>query len=470
MWLRNLLFCALFAFAWTHLSKPVSRYEPNWKSLDKRPLPKWYDDAKVGIFLHWGVFSVPGFVSAWFWYYWKGQKNPEVVKFMQKNYRPDFTYADFAPMFHAEFFNPDNWADIFEASGAKYVVLTAKHHEGFCNWDTAHSWNWNSMDVGPKRDLVGDLAQAIRKKKDLKFGLYHSLYEWFNPLYLQDKNNSFKTQDFVRQKTLRELYEIVSLYKPEVIWSDGDWECDASYWNSTEFIAWLYNDSPVKDTVVTNDRWGTGVMCKHGDFYTCNDRYNPGVLQHHKWENCFTIDKKAWVYRRNSVLQDYLTIEEILDQLVSTVSCGGNVLINVGPQSDGSISLIFEERLRQMGHWLSINGQAIYKSKPWTHQNDTVNKNVWYTSSGTNSSLIYAIVLKWPDNGKLFLGAVVAQPGVTKFTLLGYPSGESETDEKSLHVISYSTSGGITLNLPPDTQNYLKWAWVIKIQNAKPSV
>ena len=112
----------------------------------------------------------------------------------------------------------------------------------------------------------------------MHFGLYHSLYEWYNPLYLQDKANNFTTQDFVRLKTLPELYELVNTYRPEVIWSDGDWEVpeEVDYWNATHFLAWLYNDSPVKDYVVVNDRWGNAAWCKHGDFFNCEDRFNPG--------------------------------------------------------------------------------------------------------------------------------------------------------------------------------------------------
>merc|ERR1719334_3023118 len=145
-----------------------AQYTPDWTSLDSRPLPKWYDEAKFGIFLHWGVFSVPSFHSEWFWKYWKGGSKGE-VEFMKKNYPPDFTYADFAAQFHAELFNPDQWADIFKAAGAKYVVLTSKHHEGFTNWPSKHSFNWNSMDVGPRRDLVGDLAKSIRNRTDIHF-------------------------------------------------------------------------------------------------------------------------------------------------------------------------------------------------------------------------------------------------------------------------------------------------------------
>ncbi|KAK6176156.1 hypothetical protein SNE40_014492 [Patella caerulea] len=176
-----------------------------------------------------------------------------------------------------EFFNADEWANIFALSGAEYIALTSKHHEGFCNWPSKYSFNWNSMEVGPKRDVVGELANAIRNKTKLHFGLYHSLYEWFHPLYLQDKANGYRTQNFVNDKTMPELYEIVNKYKPEVIWSDGDWEASSDYWQSKEFIAWLYNDSPVKDTVVTNDRWGNDSTCKHGGFLTCEDRYQPGI-------------------------------------------------------------------------------------------------------------------------------------------------------------------------------------------------
>lgn len=155
----------------------------------------------------------------------------------------------------------------------------------------------------------------------------------------------------------------------------------------------------MKDDVVVNDRWGTDVACKHGGFYTCDDRYNPGTyirrlksnicvahlncsyylgkLLPHKWENCLTIDKMSWGYRRNARLSDFLSTHELIKELASTVSCGGNMLLNVGPTHDGRIAPIFEERLRQIGSWLEINGEAIYASKPWTYQNDTLTPDVW---------------------------------------------------------------------------------------------
>ncbi|XP_061698938.1 plasma alpha-L-fucosidase isoform X2 [Syngnathoides biaculeatus] len=289
-----------------------AKYEPNWESIDSRPLPDWYDQAKFGIFIHWGVFSVPSFGSEWFWWYWRGQKLQPYVDFMRRNYPPDFKYQDFAPRFTAEFFDAKEWTDIFAASGAKYIVLTTKHHEGFTLWGSETSWNWNAVDVGPKRDLVAEVASALRARGDLRLGLYHSLFEWFHPLFLEDAANRFATDRFAVGKSLPELYELVRTYKPDVLWSDGDGNAPDKYWNSTGFLAWLYNDSPVRDTVVTNDRWGSGSMCRHGGYYTCADRYQPGHLLPHKWENCMTIDRKSWGYRRDAPLADYLTIEELV--------------------------------------------------------------------------------------------------------------------------------------------------------------
>lgn len=435
-------------------------YQPNWQSLDTRPLPKWYDEAKIGIFIHWGVFSVPSFVSEWFWWNWKGKGarfQEQTIKFMKDNYRPNFTYADFAPEFTAEFYNPDEWADIFSKAGAKYVVLTSKHHEGYTNWPSEYSYSWNSVDVGPKKDLVGELGAALRKK-DLKFGLYHSLYEWFHPLYLRDKRNNFKTQYFVRMKTMPELYELINIYKPDVIWSDGEWEAEDTYWNSTEFIAWLYNHSPVKDTVVTNDRWGKSVRCKHGGFLGCSDRYNPGVLQKRKWENCMTIDKKSWGFRREADLGDYFTIEELLEIIIETISCGGNILVNIGPAHDGTISAIYLERLSQMGEWLNVTGEAIYSSVPWNFQKDTTTKNVWYTKRIIdNEKFVYAVVLKWPKGNKLFLEAPVTTLQ-TSVHLLGYKAPMKWTKGES---------GGINIEIPFISYSDMpcKWSWVFKISN-----
>ncbi|XP_060938327.1 plasma alpha-L-fucosidase [Limanda limanda] len=431
------------------------KYEPNWKSIDSRPLPEWYDQVKFGIFIHWGVFSVPSFGSEWFWWYLQGRKLQPYVDFMQKNYPPGFKYQDFAPQFTAEFFDPKEWTEIFAASGAKYIVLTTKHHEGFTLWGSKTSWNWNAVDVGPKRDLVADMASALRANSDLRLGLYHSLFEWFNPVYKQDAANVFKTNYFPTSKTLPELYELIVKYKPELLWSDGDGDAPDTYWNSTGFLAWLYNDSPVRDTVVTNDRWGYGTICHHGGYYTCNDRYQPGHLVRHKWENCMSIDSKSWGYRRNAPLSDYLTIQQLVATLVETVSCGGNLLLNVGPTHEGRISPIFEERLRQMGQWLKVNGEAIYNTTAWRVQQDNGTANVWYTAKPQEKA-VFAMFLDWPSNGSVILHDPLVKQGLTQVVLVGHGSVPWEPVQPS----------GLRALLPPLAFMPGQWAWTLRLTGA----
>ncbi|KAF8794840.1 Alpha-L-fucosidase like protein [Argiope bruennichi] len=487
------------------LSSVQSKYTPDWESLDSRPLPAWFDEAKVGIFLHWGVFSVPSFGSEWFWSYWNS-KSTDYVNFMKKNFKPGFSYPEFAPKFTAEFYNPEQWAEIFEAAGAKPLPSWYDDVKVgiFIHWGVfsvpgfGSEWfwkDWSTNETGfvdfmdnnfkpnftypefapqftaefydpekwaeifeasgakqiPVFEFLGDLAKAIRSKTDLHFGVYHSMFDWFHPLYLLDKQNKYSTQYFVDNKALPELFELVNNYRPEVIWSDGDWEASDTYWKSKEFLAWLYNESPVKDVVAVNDRWGANIPCKHGGYYTCSDRYNPKTLQAHKWENAMTLDKGSWGFRRNVELSDYLTIEELVTTLAETVSCGGNLLINVGPTHDGRIIPIFEERLRQFGDWMKINGEAIYGTTPWKAQNDTLTPGVWYTSKGDD---IYAIVLSWPKNNVLQLGALQTLPG-DKIYMLGVDDPLEYSQAKKVAKIIFPV-------LPPN-ELPSTYAWVLKV-------
>ncbi|KAM9241569.1 tissue alpha-L-fucosidase isoform 2-T2 [Dugong dugon] len=338
---------------------------------------------------------------------------------------------------------------------AWYVVLTAKHHEGFTNWPSPVSWNWNSQDLGPHRDLVGELGTALRKR-NIRYGLYHSLLEWFHPLYLLDKKNGFKTQYFVSSKTMPELYDLVNRYKPDLIWSDGEWECPDTYWNSTDFLAWLYNDSPVKDQVVVNDRWGQNCSCHHGGFYNCQDKYMPESLPGHKWEMCTSVDKLSWGYRRNMVMANIASEEEIISELVQAVSLGGNYLLNIGPTKDGVIVPIFQERLLAVGKWLSISGEAIYASEPWRVQSDKNTTSVWYTSKGPD---VYAILLRWPENGVLYLTSPKTTL-TTKVVMLGL-----EGDLKW----SPNPGQGLLISLPqlPPSALPVKFAWALKLTGVK---
>ena len=268
----------------------AARYDANWESLMKRPLPKWFDEAKVGLFIHWGVFSVPSYKNEWYWWNLDGRNpDPDTVAFHNRTYGPDFKYAEFMPSFTAALWQPAQWASLFKDAGVKYVVLTSKHHEGFTNWCSKSSFNWNSCDGGPRRDLVGELSAAVRAA-GMHMGLYHSIFEWFHPLYLQDKANNFTTRRYVDEVYYPEAIEINSKYKPDLIWSDGDWEANSSYWRSTELLAWMYNDSPNKASVIVNDRWGNdnppiGSGHHHGGYFSGSDRQQASpTLLAHKWE------------------------------------------------------------------------------------------------------------------------------------------------------------------------------------------
>ena len=165
---KCVLMVALAVAACTAFAKDA-QYQPTWESVESRPLPGWYDHYKFGIFIHWGLYSVPswgpkGRYSEWYWHDMQ-DKNGETWKFHEATYGADFTYQDFAPLFKAEMYNPKDWASVFKRSGAKYVVLTSKHHEGFCLWPDPNNWNWNAVDIGPHRDLAGELVDLLVSRR-----------------------------------------------------------------------------------------------------------------------------------------------------------------------------------------------------------------------------------------------------------------------------------------------------------------
>jgi len=347
-----------------------TRYQPNWESIDTRPTPAWYQDARFGIFIHWGLYSVPSFAptdqkgqTPYAEWYWNSlfSKKAATVAFHNKTYGENFKYPDFAPMFKAELYDPDRWADVFQRSGARYVVLTSKHHDGFALWPSAeadHAWGrpWNAVSAGPHRDLLGSLTESVRRK-GLKMGFYYSLYEWYNPLWLNDKPR------YVTEHMHPQFKDVVSRYKPSIIFSDGEWELPSEQWKSAELMAWLFNDSPAKDEVVIDDRWGKDTRHKHGGYFTTE--YTAGMDSGaHPWEESRGMGL-SYGYNRNEHLENYRTSRELILMLVDLVSRGGNLLLDIGPTADGRIPVIMEERLLQMGDWLKTNGEAIYGTKPW---------------------------------------------------------------------------------------------------------
>jgi alpha-L-fucosidase len=361
-------------------------------------------------------------------------------------------------MFKAELFDPNEWAQIFQKSGAKYIVLTTKHHEGYCLWPNKHSPGWNAGEVGPHRDLVGDLAKSIRSH-NLTFGIYHSLLEWYHPLYMQDKANKWATHEFVKTKVRPSLEELVNTYHPSLIWSDGEWEAPDTYWNSTDFIAWLYNESPVKDTVVVNDRWGSNTMCKHGGYLNCQDKYLPKTKDDlkRKFETCLAMDLGSWGYAREANAGRILTINQLLEWLTKVVSYGGNFLINVGPRSDGRIDPLFEERLTQLGEWLKVNGEAIYESKHWDFQEDPIFKEVFYTQRDGH---VYGIVNGY--HPQIDFGAI-AFDSIKSIHLLG--NGEAAVPHERIAKSGTAAHDHVLVRMPnlaPDSP--AKWAYVFRFE------
>ncbi len=479
--IKSILFAACLISSSAATSGP---YAPEWESLDQRPMPGWYPDAKFGIFIHWGVYSVPawgkvGEYAEWYWQRVKGGKPEDAPwrKFDEKIFGPDHAYADFAPQFKAELFNPAQWADIFVRSGAKYIVLTSKHHEGFALWPSAEAsrtWGrpWNAVETGPKRDLLGDLATATRAR-GLKFGFYYSLYEWFNPLWQTDKVR------YVNEHMMPQFKDVVTRYQPSIIFSDGEWELTSKEWRSEELLAWLFNESPSRDEVVIDDRWGSDTRHKHGGYWTTE--YAAGMKDgSHPWEESRGMGF-SYGYNRAERVDDYKTAREFVLVLADTVSRGGNLLLDIGPAADGTIPPLMEQRLVEIGDWLKVNGEAIYgtrtagRSCQWTDgtpreqkygefmvkyelldqvgqhaRSGVAVKQLFFTQK---PDALYAIIVGWP--GKKIVLKEVSVPATAVVTMLGVPEA-----------LKAEFSGNcLTVTLPelgPD-QAPCRYAYVLRI-------
>ena len=466
-------------------------YQPTWDSVDKRPIPQWYTEAKFGIFIHWGVYSVPAYApvipgklaySEWYWNQMtQGRDNPKASgvetgtwDYHKKTYGANFPYQGFAPQFKAELFDPDHWAEVFASSGAKYVVLTSKHHDGFALWpsnEASADWGqpWNAVEIGPKRDLMAGLGDAVRSK-GLHMGYYYSLYEWYNPLWLRDR------QLYVREHMFPQFKDMVTHYKPDIIFSDGEWEQTSAEWHSPELLAWLYNDSPVKDVVVVDDRWGSDTRHKHGGYWTTE--YTSGMSDmSHPWEESRGIGF-SYGYNRAEQLKDYHTGRELVIMLVDTVSRGGNLLLDIGPGADGTIPVIMEERLREIGSWLKINGDAIYGTKPWksTRQWSAGEVPKANYNGEFNSDYDITKLASKPEGGKAAIEAFYTTKGKDLFAILprwtsGFLTLNDVEGAKSVTLLGDSTAlkfkntaKALSIQLPDLPEDLRQQpAWVLKI-------
>ncbi|WP_299535584.1 alpha-L-fucosidase [Ulvibacterium sp.] len=493
---RTKLRLTALSFLLIGLWTSAQTYEANWESLDKRPVADWFEDAKFGIFIHWGPYSVPswspkGTYEEWYLEWFTSQSifgngqftGQEIPEFHKKTYGKDFNYIDFAKMWKAELYDPEKWASLFKRSGAKYVVLTSKHHDGFTLWPNKHAtqsrgYLWNSVETGPKRDLVGEYVQAM-KKEGLKAGLYYSLYEWYHPWYKAGLDK------FVTDYYHPQFKDLVTNYKPDLIYADGEWEKDDTYWKSTELLAWLFNESPVKEYVVINDRWEKDQRHKHGGYFT-TEYLREEVRFNKPWEEIRGMGL-SFGYNRNEDIEDYNTPQMLILMLADIVSQGGNLCINVGPTAAGKIPVIMQERLLQIGEWLAVNGEAIYGTRKWKksyqwskggrdfellksgqtyvegdyilrqtvdQQQGKAVKELFFTSKGND---LYAIAPKFPK-GKLIISGVKPSKN-TRISLLGHDSD-----------LTYTVKGkDLVIQVPVLSHEEIpcQYAWSFKISNVR---
>ena len=339
--------------------------QPSWESLNQRGYPQWFQDAKLGIFIHWGLYSVPAYASKegygeWF-YRGLMQKVPErtrIMSYYSDTTKPVFDqYKELTKYWHAELWNPDDWAQMFKDAGAKYVVLATKHHDGYCLWDSQFQPEWNSVVSGPRRNIVEELTTAVRDE-GLRMGFYYSLPEWTNPRHIWMVDPDNEISDYVDNYMVPQFKELVTRNKPDLIFSDGDWNNTAEQLRSQEMISWYYNT--VGPNAIVNNRWGNGT--KHG-FLT--PEYSAGIANTEvPWAECRGLGR-SFGLNRNEDLDNYMTDKELIQHFVELVAHGGGMTLNVGPYADGTIPLIQQERLRSLGKWLKINGEAIYGTRPY---------------------------------------------------------------------------------------------------------
>ena len=428
-------------------------YEPTADSLDTHPVPDWFDDAKFGIFIHWGAYSVPawgprGSYAEWYDAY-LNQRNSATYNYHRDTYGTDYDYDRFMDDWKAERFNPDAWVDLFKDAGAKYFVLTSKHHEGMALWDTATSTR-DAVDRGPRRDLAGALFEAAREDGSLKAGYYYSLYEWFNPNYTgRQPTNPYTGEtipyvgvepvdDYVHDYMQPQIEELIDKYDPDILWCDGQWEKSAEYWDMAPVLADYYNqaknrENPKGVVVANRCKTRTGALDSHElDFqtpeYTVKEDIDPV-----KWESSRGI-AHSYGYNQNEPVEDYLTSDQLVDSLVDIVSKNGNLLLDVGPKGDGTIPSLQQERLRDIGAWLDINGQAIYGTTYYNHAEDSSsNVPIRYT---VKDGTLYATALEWPGD-HLTLGGDLPFDRSTKVQLLGSRSDLQwrRTDSGNIDVV-----------------------------------
>lgn len=438
-------------------------YEPTLESLNRHSLPEWYADAKLGIFIHWGLYSVPGWAplvhpehdftsqdyiennpyAEWYLNTMRLDGSPTQA-YHREHYGADYDYYNFAPLFDKEIekWDPQVWAKIFRDAGAKYIVLTSKHHDGFTLWPSSTPNPKLPADrQHASRDIVGELSTAVRNQ-GMRMGLYYSGgYDWtFVPGPIREKEDYEKVKpqsDAYGKYADAQVRELIARYRPSVLWNDIDYPKSG---HPLEIIAEYYNAIP--DGVV-DDRFGV----KHSDFkspeYQTLDRISP-----EKWEECRGLGR-SFGYNRAEGEAETIAPDHLIYLLVDIVSKNGNLLLDVGPEADGTIPPVQMERLQALGAWLRQNGEAIYGTHPWQRAAGETADHIPVRFT-QKAGALYATLLGQPKTSSVAFKALSVSVDA-KVSLLG-----------QVKPLAWSQQGDdLNVTLPPTLPGH--YAYVVKI-------
>jgi alpha-L-fucosidase len=306
---------------------------------------EWFGKAKLGIFIHWGIYAVQGVSESWSFY---------------NNYLPYEEYMKQTKGFTASKYNPKEWVDLIEESGARYTVITSKHHDGVALWDTKAGILSTRKSTASKKDLLTPFVEEVHKRKDLRLGLYYSLLDWSHENY-PNKTKTYSrykiNEDPDRWKSFckfnfAQMDELNSQFKPDLFWFDGDWEQSAEDWNAKGIIEMLRSKNP---EIIVNSR-----ITGYGDYAT-PEQGVPVVRPTSKyWELCYTMND-SWGYQQTDT--NFKTPQQLLRSFVDCLSMGGNMLLDIGPKADGTIPKEEVAILKEFGRWTNKHKEAIYETR-----------------------------------------------------------------------------------------------------------
>lgn len=359
------------------VSNPPGPFQPTWDSLENYQTPDWYQDAKLGIFIHWGAYSVPAHGSEWYPRHMYLESH-ETFAHHAQTYGPQskFGYKDLIPLFKGEKFNADVWLDLFKESGAKYIVPVAEHHDGFAMYHTKLS-KWNAVEMGPKRDVIQELAEAA-ERVGITFGLSsHRAEHWwffnggrafesdvtdpeFADLYGPAAPETTQPDEAFLNDWLSRCAELVDRFNPRLVYFDWWIEQPAFAPYLRRFASYYYNRAYGHGTpAAINYKYES--FPEKAAVYDIERGHLAGIRPRF-WQTCTALGKNSWGHIEG---MEYKAAHEIIEDLIDIVSKNGTMLLNVGPKADGTIPKEDEQLLRALGAWLKVNGEAIYGTRPW---------------------------------------------------------------------------------------------------------